>query len=863
MALLILGIFSSPGSATQIGKIAGKVMTTEGEPIIGANVVVEGTMLGGATDLEGRYFILAVSPGRITLHFSAVGFRSERVREVVVVSGRTARVDVSLVEEALELEPVVVTFKHSPVALTETNQRISVEGDVVRQMPLRRAEEIVMYQAGVSRDASGELHIRGGRSGEIGYFVDGLRVEDPLYGEQTAVVGREALQELQVLSGTFNAEYGEAMSGIINIITREGTEVYGGSFEYESAILNSSLYRRADWVNTGSDAVRDTVSGGSLYEPTSVRDASDLWISVPGRFSATLSGPFPVLSHTTFFLHGVHESEDSHLPFGDMWARRLTGKLTGNISSGKLTLSFGLRGKSRQNYSHTWKYVSEHYHRHFERNQRVSLTWIHNVDPSLFYEITSGYYQRRHDVKIFEDWDDYLSAGYTPEDFTYAQYFYDQDDWSDTWRESLTRTINAGSKLTWQMNPTHQWRAGFEARSQDIELEDIRDLRIGDEGQREGLSDSYRERPIEAWTFVQDKIELDYLVVNAGLRLDYVDPRAKGWLDPENPTYFREDVKASTQVSPRLGLAHPVNDRVTLHYAYGHFFQFPDYVSLFLNSSDMNPDTLSNRTFDAVGNPGLKPQKTVAYEVGLKGVVTDVWGLTATAFYKDISDLVGTRQVRIGTSYNYSAFVNIDYASVVGFEIGATRMLSDFWSLQANYTYSVAKGNSSEPTTGYWDAYEGIPIARQEYYMDFDRRHVANVLITWQSGREAYPRFFGTTILRGAGAGLIVNLATGLPYTPYSAAGEQLALRNSERMDHTLRVDVRLAKTVLFDPVRLTLFGSADNLFDRQNPLVVNIRTGKPWETTLIGNEVIFDQIHNPSNVDIPRLLRMGLLMEF
>ncbi len=862
--LLTLLLFSSPAllDASQMGKVAGVVTDEQGNPLAGANVLVEGSRLGAATDLDGRYYILALQPGRYTLVFSALGHATLRMTDVPVGSGQTTMLDAKLKEQALQLEEVTVVFQKPPVELNETSQRISVEGDIARQMPIRQADEMVNFQAGVATDASGQLHIRGGRSGEVGFFIDGMRVEDPLYGEQQAEIGRESLQEMQLLSGTFSAEYGEAMSGIVNLITREGGDHYRWSLEYESPMVNSSPYRKQDWVRAGSDAVRDTVTGKSLYEPTSIRDTQDLWIPALGRLSATLSGPLPLADDAHFFVNGLHEAEDSYLPFGDRMARSASGKLTWSPTVGKLALSFGYRGSNYQIYNHAWKYVPDHYHRHFETTARWSLNWTHQVNNSLFYEVSGGYYWRRHDIKIFEKWADYIRHHYQPQDFTFASYFYGDSDWSDTWREGRTATTSASTRLTWQMNPVHQWRAGAEAKGQDIQLDEIRELRIGAKHRPSGLRDQYTQNPIEGAAFLQDKIELDYLIVNAGLRWDYVDPRAKGWTDPENPTLQLETVKPSSQVSPRIGLAHPISDRLTLHFAYGHFFQFPDYVNLFLNSADLNPDTLSNRTFDAVGNPGLKPQKTVAYEVGLTGIMTDVWGFTATAFYKDITDLVGTRQVRYGSAYNYAAFVNIDYASVIGFEIGLTRALADHWSLQANYTYSVAKGNSSEPTTGFWDAYEGIPTARQEYYMDFDRRNVANAMVTWQAGWQSYPRVFGTSLLRGASAGLIVNAATGLPYTPYTGAGEQLAQRNSERMPATVTVNLRLAKLLLDAPVKVTFFANVDNLFDRINPLMVDIRTGQPWETTLVGNEILYDQIHDPSRVDRPRTIRAGITLE-
>jgi outer membrane receptor protein involved in Fe transport len=860
---IVITCMISSAFAAQTGKISGKVVDSNNKPIIGAHIVIENEVFGTASDLDGEFYILAISPGSYTVIASAIGYTTSRIEGLIVAAGQTRELKVQLDDESIELKSVTISYKKRPIELNETSQKVRISGEDLRQMPVSRADHIVGFQAGAYEDGNGDLHMRGGRAGEVGYIVDGMKVEDPLNGNRAANIGREATQEVQLLSGTFSAEYGDVMSGVVNIITREGRDKFGGSFDYESPMINSSPYRESDWAGYKGDAVRDTLTGKSLYQPNDALNNLDPWISMLGRFSGTFHGPVPTINNTTFFFHGVHESDQSTASFGDKWTRRLTGKISNTNRFGKMVFSFGIRGKNKQGYSHKWKYVPENYHRTFEKNNRFSFAWSKSLSKSFLNEFNAGYYKRNYDKKIFEDWNDYVNSDYQKEEYASSQYFYDQDDWSDIWRESSTAALTISDKFTWQMNKRHQWRGGFEYRTQDIEMLDIRELEVGENGERLGLEDRYNQSPIEISGFIQDKIELDYLIVNAGLRLDYVDTNAQGWSNPEDPTEELEDVKSSVQLSPRIGLAQPINENTTLHFAYGHFFQFPDYVNLFMNSSDMDLDTLANRSFDAVGNPSLKPQKTVAYEVGVKSLLTDEWGFSATAFYKDITDLVGTRRVRIGTKYNYAAFVNIDYASVIGMEFGINKILSNFWSIQANYTYSVAKGNSSEPETGYWDAYEGIPLARQEYYMDFDRRHAANAMITLYTGSQNFPRLFGTSLLKNINSGLIVNYMSGLPYTPYTESGEDYAQRNSERMAYHMTVDLRVSKEIISEPYSMILYMSADNLLDRINPLSVDSRTGEPWETTILGNAITFDRSHNPGYVGTPREIRIGILFNF
>ncbi|RJP76699.1 MAG: TonB-dependent receptor [Candidatus Zixiibacteriota bacterium] len=845
------------------GKIAGRVTeASSGEALVSANVILDGTSRGAASDLNGDYFILNVPVGTYTVVVSQVGYTGRRVTGVEVASERTTRLDFALEPTVLEMAEVSVTWQKPPVDLQVTSSSEVRRGETLEQLPVQTVARSLEIVAGAATGSGGELHLRGGRSGEIGYYVDGQRIEDPITGESRLFINREAVEEISLMSGTFNAEYGDAMSGIVQIVTREGGDRLRVEAEYLSPVVNSSPYRRADWVRPGSDAVRNE-AGQSLYQPTTVLDESANLAPTPGRFSLSLGGPLRPLPRSSFFLSSVLNNEDSHLPFGFDQERGLNGKWTlAQAGGAKLTLSGGYYWENYQNYSHAWKYVPEHYHRHFLRDQRLDARWTQPLGREAFLNFFAGYHRTRHDVKIFEEWADYVAAGYQKADFTFAQWFYDENDWSDTWQESRTETWSAGANGSYQYGHHHLLKGGVEGRLMDINMRDIRELEIGPDGQPAGLIDAYRESPVEAAAYLQDKIELPYLVVNAGLRWDYADPRSTGWTNPENPDSGLSSTPRHQQLSPRLGLAHPISEKLSLYFAYGHFFQYPDYVTLFMNTADLNPDTLSQRSFDAVGNRGLNPQRTVAYEVGLKGNLSENLGFTVTAFYKDITDLVGTKQVRVGTKYSYALFRNIDYASVRGVTLGLTRTLAEGWSVEGNYTYSVAKGNSSEPLQGFWNAYYQMPEAVQEYYLDFDRRHVLNAIVTWQSGAAAGPGFLDR-LKSGINLGATASWASGLPYTPYTGAGEQLALNNSARMDPTATVDLRLSKRLTSGPVSASLLAYVENLFNLTNDLVVNTSTGEPWEDPLEGNAVAYDQIHDPSRVDLPRTVRVGLGVEF
>ena len=231
------------------GKIAGKVINAStGEPLFAVNVIVEGTTLGAATDMQGNYVILNIPPGVYTVKASAVGFKTVRVTNVRVSVDQTTRVDFKLEEAAIELGEEVVVVAERPLVqrdLTSTSSKVS--SDIIAKLPVENFTDIINLQAGVV-----EGHFRGGRIGEVAYMIDGIPVNDVFSNTYAIQVENHAIQEMEIVTGTFNAEYGQAMSGVVNIVTKEGGERYTGSFsvytgDYVSS--NRDLFMNIERVN--------------------------------------------------------------------------------------------------------------------------------------------------------------------------------------------------------------------------------------------------------------------------------------------------------------------------------------------------------------------------------------------------------------------------------------------------------------------------------------------------------------------------------------------------------------------------------------------------------------------------------------
>jgi len=882
LTVVSLVVVSTPALA-QSGKIAGQVVREDnGEPVIGASVIIEGYNRGAATDLNGEYFILAMRPGRYDMLIKALGYRPYRIEGVVVSSGLLTRIDASMVEEALEMEPVTVTFQRPPVNISEASQRISVEGDVARQMPISQSDDIVQIQPGITRDRDGMLHLRGGRSGEIGFIIDGIRVEDPLQGDLSTSIGRESLHELQLLTGTFSAEYGEAMSGLVNIVTREGDSQYKLNFEYESTMLNESPYRVADWSGENSDFVR-TDANYSAYEAPEFAEGCDPDFSQPGKYGITLSGPMPFTKkNITFFMNATHNIEDSFLPFGGTWERNLMGKVVSRFGMSKVAFSFGFSAVDEQDYNHQWKYVPNHYHKHSEDQSRLSLTWTQSLSESFYYDVVFGLNRRLNKVKVFEDWETYMEGNYIPRDAYENQlsFFSDESMWSNVWRTALTETRSASTKFTWQITPSFQTQVGGDYKQQFLDLADLNyyyytiTTPLGSQYlNSEYFITQFSETPESASAWTQNTLTFEGLVIDAGLRFDYIDPKVGGWAESEDEkegTVFKK-AAVSRHLSPRLGIAHPISENVSMFFSYGQFFQFPDFASLFINSAETTADTFSSFSYGLpTGNPDLEPERTVAFEAGFKGIVGDTWGFTFTGFAKDVFNLL----VAVSSSSSQtSTYYNVGSSRIIGGEFTVNKVLTRYWSLQANYTMSVARGDASDAVDDpsddinqqYDDEWTILPEVWSDYYLDFDRRHVGNLMFTWQSSWTQYPNLLNSTMLRGFSLGMILSYASGLPYTAWYGEDDPIPQINDERMGDSFRVDMRVAKMLMSGELGVTVYLSVDNLFDKVNPLEVDRTSGEPWVTyyaTEYGStELTNDRVHDPSRVGIPRTIRFGVTL--
>ena len=250
-------------SAQTTGKLRGKVIDKEtGEALPGANVTVEGTNYGAATDVNGEYIILNVPAGVYAVKASFIGYRDVTISNILVNSGLTKEVNFELPTEALEGTAVEIVAERPLVNKNATNAVRIQSYEEIKNVPVRGIPNIIALQPGVVQQ-NGVTYIRGGRSDEVGYYLEGASTRSVMSGGNTITVIPEALQELQVQAGGYTAEFGGANAGIIRQTLKTGSENYHFMLQGETdnfadtgeQFLNTYSYGYSDYTMTASGPV--------------------------------------------------------------------------------------------------------------------------------------------------------------------------------------------------------------------------------------------------------------------------------------------------------------------------------------------------------------------------------------------------------------------------------------------------------------------------------------------------------------------------------------------------------------------------------------------------------------------------------
>jgi outer membrane receptor protein involved in Fe transport len=924
--VVLLGL-TNVFAQTGTGKLAGKITDAQtGEPLIGANVIIMNSNLGAATDIDGNYFILNITPGTYDVKISYVGYSSKIVQEVRIVAGITYELNESL-SSGIDLEEIIVTdtkfFEEK-----STNTVKVVDSDQISKLPVKGVANIASLQAGVviaegsgGADGNATINVRGGRGSEVLYIVDGV-AQNNLFGNTSAAqVSNSAIEQLSFQVGGYEAKYGQAQSGIINITTKSGNPNY-------------SIY--ADVLT--SEFTDDY--GYNLY-------------------TLNLSGPIiPGQSDHTFFFSGergwyadatpsaidlefptVNKTYDA-LPENSAGNYRFTGRTKHNFGPITANLSANINLRNGRQYIHSYaKNNAIHFPEFDQNNYSFSGRFSHTISNNTFYNLTLGFRrfnQEQYDPVLGTDLMLWGDSTYFEENFDVTLIgdgqrviFDDNGVFFDTHRinnlydrrenDTYTLDFDFTSQIDnhllefgggfqyhllrlYQINPinpvmydeTLSLRERYESLQPTVYGYDV----FGDEKTSLGDDDYAPKNPIFGYVYLQDRFELEDLVLNLGLRMDYFDTGEDILANPSlpfgggsDPANFDDgdftEKEPEVKFSPRIGLGFPVTETTVFHAQYGKFIQLPQLFDLYNGPFDLL--VFQQMQPQYVRDGQITSEETTQYEIGFRQVIGSNAALNITAFYKNIRGLVNRENHLYsrnegGEVLRYIAPTNADFGTTKGlaFSLDVSRL--SYFSISTNYTFSIAEGTGSSTNssqTAVFRNLDGLPPAVIAP-LDFDQTHTATVNVDFYipEGEAGFLEMFN--------ANLLLSYASGRPYTPLdyfdilsgnNGGPSTTGYVNSRRMPSTFRIDLKVEKSFkIGNGLFLTPYLWIENLLDADNVVNVWRSTGDPYTTGYLLTEDGKNNIENrgsgyeldykslerdPGNFGIPRLIKLGFKVNF
>lgn len=885
LQIFIVAIFIvSVCEAGTTGKISGMVTDAQSkEPLVGVNIIIPGTTLGAASDIDGKYFIINVPPGVYQVKASAIGYSPLVMTDVKVFVDQTTKINVELQAQAVELGGVTITATRPIVQKDLTSTTSTVTSEQLSKLPLEDVAAVVNLQAGVV-----EGHFRGGRSNEVKYLIDGVAVNDVFSGNSSLQAEINSVQEIQVLSGTFNAEYGEALSGVVNQVTKIAGEKYSGALSVYTGDFVSShttLFKNIDHI---SPADLHNIEG-SLSGPVPGSD-NILKFFISGRyyynagaiygkrvFNPGDSSNFSANDPSQWYIGATGDGK--YVPMNSEKRYSLQGKLSVNIGGSRNIVFQSLyQQHDYRDYDHQFQLDPDGDYKKFQKSFLGSASYNHVFSASAFLDVSASAFLSDYKQYVYEN---PIDPRYVkPERMRDVSGNAFLSGGTQNWHFSHhTNTYTGKIDLTDQLNHNHEIKTGLELKLHTLRYEDFQIHVDASTGYVPALPaigsfdyNTYKNKPYQFAAYIQDKIELDYLVVNVGLRFDYFQPDGKVLIDPNNiaalddllppfPDSFLRKASVKTQVSPRIGLSYPITDKGAVHISYGHFFQIPAFEFLYKNPNFRIPLTGNFPDFigNTIGNADLEPQRTTIYEIGLQQELAPNLGITITGFGKDIRNLLGSK-IYIKNDFKlFTEYINRDYGEVRGITISLEKRLSDGFGMNIDYTYQKANGSASDPNTVFNNAQASPPIESNKELvpLDWDRRHSLNVTLTVGTTGN----FIGS---------LIGRLGSGLPYTP-AIQNQRTGLENSDNRPAFFNTDLYVTKYVTLFDLAFSFFAKVYNIFDTQNEINVFGDTGRAGYTIELTREqqpprgvnTLEQYFTRPDFFSSPRQVIVGASMSF
>lgn len=799
-------------------------------PVAGARVTLLPGARGAITDGDGRYSVREIRPGRYRVVVVAGGYRDEARDSVTLPAGQTVVLDLVLRPAAVPLEGIVVEARPDPVLdprIAATTRTITT--DDLRQLPVTTLEEAVELQAGVVGGS-----FRGGRVGEELFVVDGIGVKNQL-DASGGVLGLRlppaALQEATLVTNGFSARYGQALSGMVNVVTRDGPE------RFEAAVTYETDRPFGDGGDYGLDRV--ALSAGGPLGPARLLAVLDARARLDDD---PVSAPRPTDQLDPRF------SAPWLLPHNSGEAFDLFAKLTVPLGRGHALRLLGAASDQRRLlFDPVLKYEPD---RGAAQGVTGRLGLLHyqlasgpDSTNAAVVDLRVGYFEKEAIRGPLLERPNYAFGAFTfggfgfagedlaragdtaaaaaPVDGFVVPGFSTRSPWGVP---AFFLTDSRRGELVWNQfregrvrldaflgrGPDTDLRVGGEYVTQRVEtFARLEAYRAVGEGAPAARASAFS--PFSAAGYAEAVQRWEDLTFTLGLRADLFDGRGAGTAALG---------KTRFALSPRLGVSTALG-HATVVASVGRFAQAPDFQYLVDAAFD---DTLRTGRFRR-GNPSLGFETSTQYELQVRVRTGPVTAVRAGAYVKRLDGLVAS--VPVGLDPDSAVFGNADFGTVRGLETSVEHT-GERLHLRVSYVLQTAEATA----TNALDFFRRLRIspvgdtivpAVVAFPLDFDQRHRLVALLRARAP-DAWPAW-----LREVEVGAVGRWSSGLPFSRTNVAGDSLiGLPNSNRLPSNWAIDLRVSRAVALGGLRLSFWVDARNLTGHRNVVAVRRDTGVP-----------------------------------
>jgi outer membrane receptor for ferrienterochelin and colicin len=799
-----------------------------GEPLPGVNVFLPQVKAGTSTDADGLFTIQNLRAGAYDVRFTIVGYGTKLLRDVIINPDLRTRVKITLEATDVEMEEVVVIQGKPPIQTDVTGTAFMIGPEDLQILPISTPLDAMRFKPGVTLDGN----VRGGRTTEVAYLVDGLPVQDLMQGGVTSTLPLSSVVGMSLYTGGYEAEYGNALSGVVNLVTRQGGDTH-------------HLFVRANSDRLGTGDQQSKLFEGEVSANGPVIPERLFYVAAASSY---LSDTRWWQDFQFFFPSPIEKTFNAF------------GKLDYVVSPiFRLGAQVLYTDHSWRDYEFSWRYNLNGLPPEDRSSDRIMASFSHTVSDKFFYTASLSRYHVHASIGGG-------GKDQVPVDNPYQYDFFLRYIVSGAralWMENTQD--NYTLKIDGTMNPwsEHLVKMGVEFNLYDLHSDIVkyepRKTYFGkplvNEPQLD-FSSSYEYQPRSGSVYVQDKIDLlkEGLLLNVGLRYDFLNPRASrpaiegtivgdtAYVQAVGPAL---PASAKGQLSPRIGLAMPVIENGYAFFNLGWYFQYPLFDYLY---TGLDRVALAKGVGAVTGNPDLEPERSLSWEFSFKYAFPLDLVASFAYFKKESTNLTDTKTFVPGDSkvagdFGFAEFVNNPYAVASGIELVLTRNKGGWVTGELSYTYMRAEGQAGSPYDGFYIAQYGLPPAKRTYPLSWDQRHTIKGVVglhlplqfevlaagEWNSGRPytSYPTSTGFEPVDGG---------------PF--------VQNNDRMPEYFVMDLKVEKHFQLSPTagsRLTLLLDVRNLTNAQNVAWID------------SNGRIGGELGDPSGYYIGRRTRLGV----